>query len=75
MNIPLLNFIHKSNLNPKRIRHRCPIAVTFKGAMHRESSAVKQHIANIGYEAGRIPIFPATLENTGCGDITNIFPG
>ena len=24
MNIRLLNFIHKSNLNPKHIRRRCP---------------------------------------------------
>ena len=50
MNTPVLYFAYGSNLNPKRIRHRCPTAVTFRAAKLHDYKIVERLYADIDFE-------------------------
>ena len=50
MNTPILYFAYGSNLNPKRIRHRCPTAVTFRAAKLHDYQIVERLYADIDFE-------------------------
>ena len=54
MNTPILYFAYGSNLNPKRIRHRCPTAVTFRAAKLRHYKIVERLYADIDFELNGI---------------------
>ena len=54
MNTPILYFAYGSNLNPKRIRHRCPTAVTFRAAKLRHYKIVERLYADIDFKLNAV---------------------
>ena len=54
MNTPILYFAYGSNLNPKRILHRCPTAATFRAAKLRNYRLVERLYADIDYEENAV---------------------
>ena len=54
MNTPILYFAYGSNLNSKRIHHRCPTAATFRAAKLRNYRLVERLYADIDYEEGAV---------------------
>ena len=54
MNTPILYFAYGSNLNPKRIHHRCPTAATFRAAKLRNYRLVERLYADIDYEENAV---------------------